>query len=280
MEPFPSRLVSISESKQNRPRLKGDFTMKKLLTWITLIALCATMLPAAALAESWYCSYCSMVNDMFFCKYCGKSKWSAATDDIYSLAIDKIATRTGPSTKYSEKGTYNLKGQYLHITAKAWDSSNCIWWVEVEIPGVGLLWTGAKRFDASTLQLSVLAEEVWTYQPSAGGYISGSSGTGNSGGSSSITNTNNSSNSSNPYGWLIGKWGVVCVNEGHARTGAGTNYSKADVVYYGEWYEILEVKRGDTTKDWAKVRGTTGKTFWISTGLLEIDGYQGGGDGS
>lgn len=249
--------------------------MKKLIAWTLLVTTCIMLLPMTALADSWYCYHCCYWNDWTYCGKCGRMNPSA-TSECWALATDKIATRNGPSPRYTGMGTYSLKGQYLRVVAKAWDSTNGIWWVKVDIPGAGLLWTGAKRFDASTLQLSVLAEEVWTYQPSAGGYISGSSGAGNSGGSSSITNTNSSSNSSSPYAWLIGKWGVVCVNEGHARIGAGTNYSKADVVYYGEWYEILEVKRGDTTKDWAKVRGTTGKTFWISTGLLEIDGYQGG----
>lgn len=234
--------------------------MKKTIAYILVLATCLTMLCANALAESWYCYNCYCWNEWTYCGRCGKAN-PQAISECWSLAIDKISTRNGPSPRYTDMGTYNLKGQYLRIVAKAWDNHNGIWWVKVDVPSAGLLWTGAKRFDSSTLQLSVLSEEVWSYNPtSTDGSASGGS----------------NSNSDSPYSWLIGKWGMVCVNEGHARTGAGTNYSKTDVVYYGEWYEILEVKRGDTTKDWCQVRGTTGKTFWISTGLLEIDGYQGG----
>ena len=251
---------------------KGAYTMKKLVAIISVLVLFAALLPASALGEIWHCGYCGTQNDLYFCRFCGKAKTTTSTTDCYSLAIDRLSTRDGPSPRYNDMGTYNLKGQYVRIVAKSWDSYNGIWWVECDIPNVGRLWTGAKRFDASTLPLDVLPTENWDYYGS--GMISSGSSTHSgsaSGQGSSIIQFNNS-----PYGWLIGRWGMVCVNEGFARSGPGVAYSDVDIVYHGEWYQILDVQRGDTTKDWCKVTLNNGVSAWISTGLLEIDGYQGG----
>ena len=78
------------------------------------------------------------------------------TKEIYGLAIQKLATRTGPGTSYSEGGTYNVKDQYIKILSRAWDKPNGIWWVKCEIPYHGeirVLWTGWKRFDHSVTNL-------------------------------------------------------------------------------------------------------------------------------
>ena len=83
---------------------------------------------------------------------------------IYGLAINKLATRTGPGTKYAEGGTYEVKGQYIQVLAKAYDKVNEIWWVKCVIPYRGenrVLWTGYQRFDPATLPLEVLPEEHW-----------------------------------------------------------------------------------------------------------------------
>jgi hypothetical protein len=84
--------------------------------------------------------------------------------DVYGLTIDKLATRTGPGTQYDEGGTYNVKGEYIKVLAKAWDNRNDIWWVKCEIPYNGetlILWTGWKRFDHDTISLDDLPEEKW-----------------------------------------------------------------------------------------------------------------------
>ena len=84
--------------------------------------------------------------------------------ELYGLANDKLSTREGPGTQYREGGTYSVKGQYIQVLAKAYDSRNGIWWVKCVIPYKGesrILWTGYKRFDHSTLSLSQLPEEVW-----------------------------------------------------------------------------------------------------------------------
>ena len=83
-------------------------------------------------------------------------------DEIYGLAIMKISTRSGPSTKYRDTGTYNLEGEYLRILARAYDDENEIWWVKCVIPSSGrALWTGYKRFDHSTLPLDIIPVEYW-----------------------------------------------------------------------------------------------------------------------
>ena len=86
------------------------------------------------------------------------------SSDVYGLTIDKLSTRTGPGTQYSEGGTYSVKGQWIKVLAKAWDSRNGIWWVKCEIPyrkEIRVLWTGWKRFDHSTISLDDLPEEFW-----------------------------------------------------------------------------------------------------------------------
>ena len=89
---------------------------------------------------------------------------TAAPTEFYGLAIQKLATRTGPSTKYAEGGTFEVKGQYIQVLAKAYDKVNEIWWVKCVIPdrgGFKVLWTGYMRFDPSTLPLELLPEEKW-----------------------------------------------------------------------------------------------------------------------
>ena len=84
------------------------------------------------------------------------------SDEIYGRATMKISTRSGPSTKYEDTGTYDLAGQYLRILARAYDRVNEIWWVKCIIPSNGrALWTGYKRFDPSQLPLDIIPIEVW-----------------------------------------------------------------------------------------------------------------------
>ena len=86
----------------------------------------------------------------------------SGNEAIYGLAIKKLATRTGPGTTYAEGGSYDVKGQYIQVLAKAYDKRNEIWWVKCVIPYRGknkVLWTGYMRFDHSTLPLDRIPEE-------------------------------------------------------------------------------------------------------------------------
>ncbi len=90
--------------------------------------------------------------------------FSAASADtpLYGLAIEKLATRTGPGTSYEGGGTYSVKGEYIHVISRAYDKSNGIWWVKCEIPYHGemrILWTGYKRFDPNSLPLESIPIE-------------------------------------------------------------------------------------------------------------------------
>lgn len=91
---------------------------------------------------------------------------------LYGLATQKLATRSGPGTEYTEKGTYNVSGQYIRVLSRAWDKRNGIWWVKCEIPYKGetrVLWTGYKRFDNSTLPLeSIPVDSAYGGNPSGG----------------------------------------------------------------------------------------------------------------
>lgn len=90
------------------------------------------------------------------------NKGRNSNDEIYGLAIMKISTRSGPSTKYPETGTYDLAGQYLRVLARAYDEENEIWWIKCVIPSNGhALWTGYKRFEHSTLPLESIPIEHW-----------------------------------------------------------------------------------------------------------------------
>ena len=68
---------------------------------------------------------------------------------ITALATDKLSTRSQPTTNSTDMGTYFLKGQWVVVLGKHYDSQNEIWWLKVDIGGQQL-WTGAKRFDSSS----------------------------------------------------------------------------------------------------------------------------------
>lgn len=62
----------------------------------------------------------------------------------------RLATRSGPSTKYDELGSYFSAGTQIKAVSKAWDSVNEIWWIQVEFSYKGSnrrAYTGLKRLD-------------------------------------------------------------------------------------------------------------------------------------
>ena len=71
----------------------------------------------------------------------------------------KLATRTGPSTKYDEPGTFSVK-KSVTAMSKAYDTVNEIWWIQVQFVYSGkryFAYTGLKRFDG--LDINQLPEE-------------------------------------------------------------------------------------------------------------------------
>lgn len=257
--------------------------MRKMLAMMLTLALLLTCvtLPAHAVR---YCGYCgaSVYNDNFvFCSMCGKKLdgQSGGTQDnggqnnlkysqngyLMGYTIDRLSTRSGPGTTYSETGSYNnTKNTWVEVSCRAWDSRNEIWWVQVHI-GNQWLWTGYKRFDSSTLPLDDIP--VW-------GSSSGSGGTNNHG-SNSGTGMADIEMIDPAFGWLLGKY-IEVGTTGSARSGPGTNYGHKTTLLPGEEYTILDVSRGDTRKDWYKIRLSTGEEAWAASGLFLLNGVDGG----
>lgn len=77
------------------------------------------------------------------------------------LLTQDIATRSGPSTAYTETASYKMKGEWVKAYSYSYDK-NGVLWVEIEIKYRGAyrrLWTGAKRMDISSMQLKAMTEE-------------------------------------------------------------------------------------------------------------------------
>lgn len=71
----------------------------------------------------------------------------------------RLATRSGPSTKYTELGSYFRAGDPITVLSRAYDSGNGIWWVQVEFNYQGVkrrAYTGLKRVN---LDASLIPEE-------------------------------------------------------------------------------------------------------------------------
>jgi len=80
---------------------------------------------------------------------------------VEGLAIDRLATRSGPSTEYRETGTYQVKGEYVRILSLAYDR-NDLCWVQCEVlygNKLRRVYTGLKRFDTATFDLGSVPEE-------------------------------------------------------------------------------------------------------------------------
>ena len=86
----------------------------------------------------------------------------------------------------------------------------------------------------------------------------------------SITKKSESSRS-----WPVGSTCRVISSIANARAGAGTSYDVVEYVYEGNAFTILDYQKGNTEKDWYKIN-VNGKICWISSGLVEVDGYREG----
>lgn len=128
------------------------------------------------------CSYRTADSSDVFCPRCGSrlvdpstrplvsssstsSSTASADTQIYGLASERLATRSGPSTDYTELGTYKVKGEYVRIVTIAYDE-NGVGWIQCEVTYGGALrrvYTGLKRFDTSTFNLSQVPDESQVY---------------------------------------------------------------------------------------------------------------------
>ena len=79
---------------------------------------------------------------------------------IQAKMVEKLATRSGPSTEFTACGQIDLRGTYVTVYSLKYDNYGEPW-VEVEINAGGLrrVWTGAKRLDLNENQLRMLPVE-------------------------------------------------------------------------------------------------------------------------
>ena len=86
---------------------------------------------------------------------------SSQSQYVYAtLTENKMATRSGPSTKYYETGSYFGRGTSVKLYSRVYDSVNEIWWVQAEANENGRLrrvYTGSWRF--ANLNVYSLSEE-------------------------------------------------------------------------------------------------------------------------
>lgn len=68
----------------------------------------------------------------------------ALADSVTARLKQRISTRTGPGTEYTEPGTFLGQGDYVTVHTRVWDSANEIWWVQVEFS------QGGERYRAYT----------------------------------------------------------------------------------------------------------------------------------
>ena len=81
--------------------------------------------------------------------------WSPKTSGITAKLLMRLSTRSGPSTRYDEPGTFfqnNWNSKTVQVLGKSWDTSNQIWWVLVDFSDGGTryrAWTGLKRVNVN-----------------------------------------------------------------------------------------------------------------------------------
>ena len=85
---------------------------------------------------------------------------------------------------------------------------------------------------------------------------------------------NSSSSSQGGYrpaqsNWPVGTTCRVRSTSGRVRTGPGTDYAEAGYVNQGQEFEILDIRSGNTGKDWYLISGYFG-TAWVSSGIVSV----------
>ena len=118
--------------------------MKRWRNLIVCLGLAVLLFPLAALADSAF----------------GGNPYGLAP--IEGLAVDRLATRSGPSTEYRETGTYWVEGEAVRIVSLAYDK-NGICWVQCEVlygNKLRRVYTGLKRLDTASFDLGSVPEEA------------------------------------------------------------------------------------------------------------------------
>ncbi|MBR4360387.1 MAG: hypothetical protein IKP32_07195 [Clostridia bacterium] len=152
--------------------------MKRLLALALALMLCAAYpLALADGSDGWYCPQCGRLNYDNFCPSDGTARPTGNNNSGYNQynyggnatqysyvtgrLNRKLATRTGPSTKYDEPGSFLTAGASVIVHSRSYDSMNEIWWLQVEFTANGekyWAYTGLKRVDGINLY-SILEEK-------------------------------------------------------------------------------------------------------------------------
>lgn len=77
----------------------------------------------------------------------------ASTDG--RVVESRIATRSGPATKYTEPGSFLYRGAAVTVHTKVWDSKNEMYWLQVEFA------SGGEKYRAYTGDWRVSADLTW-----------------------------------------------------------------------------------------------------------------------
>ena len=94
--------------------------------------------------------------------YSDEPYYSGYGSQTARLTESRLASRSGPSTRYSEPGAFLSRGARVTLLSRAYDSMNEIWWVQAEFTENGVtrrVYTGSWRFDAYSFDLYSLPEE-------------------------------------------------------------------------------------------------------------------------
>ena len=167
----------MKSEKRSIDQGKGAFTMKRLLALTLALMLCVLYPLALADGSAWYCPHCGRLNYDNFCPSDGTARPSGNSNsgysqytyggnetqysNVYGRLNQKLATRTGPSTKYDEPGSFLTAGASVIVHSRSYDSMNEIWWLQVEFAANGekyWAYTGLKRVDGISLY-SILEEK-------------------------------------------------------------------------------------------------------------------------
>ena len=122
--------------------------------------------------------HCFCISDLVFVrrlsqdgKSGGSGSWSATPrTSIDTTLIMRLSTRTGPSTNYTELGSYFSPGHEIRVITAAWDRRNNIYWLQVEFTYHGELrraYTGLKRVNVEISQVpleQLYCSDAWTTQ--------------------------------------------------------------------------------------------------------------------
>ena len=69
--------------------------------------------------------------------------------------------------------------------------------------------------------------------------------------------------------WPVGTICRIRSSSGNVRSGPGTDYGGIGYVNQGQEFQILELRSGNTGKDWYKISGYFG-TGWVSSGIVSV----------